>query len=188
MGLHDCTKKVQTKMEDTDDEVEEILLCTVAVSAGMMHLDQNRGVKRRQRKVWVKEWFLRREERGAYNMIMQELRLQDAESFRKYLRMNTTVYEVCFLIILHMVITYNFITVLLLFVCFSSLFSLCGSLVLPVLPYLIIGSAFDLKKNNLMQEENNISKRKAMEGKVRKGKLWNGKRRKAMERLIVFGQ
>ena len=36
-------------------------------------------------------------------MIMQELRLQDTESFRKYLRMNTTVYEVCFLIILHRV-------------------------------------------------------------------------------------
>ena len=39
-----------------------------------------------------------------------------------------------------------------------------------------------------MQEENKISKRKAMEGKVRKGKLWNGKRRNTIERLIVFGQ
>ena len=48
-------------------------------------------------------------------MIMQELRLQDAESFPKYLRMNTTAYEVCFLIILHMVITYNFITFVYLF-------------------------------------------------------------------------
>ena len=90
-------------MEDTDDK--EILLFTMAICAGMMHLNKNRGVKRRQRKVRVKEWFLRREERGAYNMIMQELRLQDAESFRKYLRMNTTAYEVCFLIILHRVIT-----------------------------------------------------------------------------------
>ena len=85
-------------MEDAEDE--EILLCTVAICAGMMHLNENRRVKRRKRQVWVKEWLRQREERGAYNMIMQELKLQDAESFRKYLRMNSTVYEVCFMIIL----------------------------------------------------------------------------------------
>ena len=86
-------------MEDAENE--EILLFTAAVCAGLMHSKKNRGVQRRKRKFWVKEWFLRREERGAHSMIMQELRLQDAESFRKYLRMNTTVYEVCFKIILH---------------------------------------------------------------------------------------
>ena len=88
---HDSHENMdQTMMEDTEDE--EIILCTVAVCAGLMHSKKNRGVQRRKRKFWVKEWFLRREERGAYSMIMQELRLQDAESFRKYLRMNTTVY------------------------------------------------------------------------------------------------
>ena len=101
-ALHEVLHDSHEKMEDTDDE--EILLCTVAICASMMHLNENREVKRQQRETWVKEWFLRREERGAYNMIMQELRLQDAESFRKYLRMNTTVYEVCFLIILYGVV------------------------------------------------------------------------------------
>ena len=34
-------------MEDTDDE--EILLFTMDICAGMMHLNKNRGVKRRQK-------------------------------------------------------------------------------------------------------------------------------------------
>eukprot|EP00794_Sanderia_malayensis_P013259 gene13259-14623_t len=70
-------------MADSDGEQEETMLCTIAACAGVLHWYEKCGVKKRKRNVWAKVFFLRREERGAYNMIMQELRLKDAESFRK---------------------------------------------------------------------------------------------------------
>lgn len=50
--------------------------------------------KKRQQKVWMRDWLKARETAGAYRNMLQELRLQDAEKFRKYLRMNTEVFEV----------------------------------------------------------------------------------------------
>ena len=43
-----------------------------------------------RRKIWTWEWLLKRNERGAHNGILNELRLTDKEDFRKYLRMNTS--------------------------------------------------------------------------------------------------
>ena len=43
-----------------------------------------------RRKIWTREWLLKRNESGAYNGILNELRLTDKEEFRKYLRMNTS--------------------------------------------------------------------------------------------------
>ena len=38
-----------------------------------------------RRKIWTREWLLKRNKRGAYNGILNELRLTDKEDFRKYL-------------------------------------------------------------------------------------------------------
>ena len=43
-----------------------------------------------RRKIWTREWLLKGNESGAYNGILNELRLTDKEEFRKYLRMNTS--------------------------------------------------------------------------------------------------
>ena len=50
--------------------------------------------QRKRRSCWVKEWLNRRNSLSAYQTILSELRLNDAEYFRRYLRMNTEVYEV----------------------------------------------------------------------------------------------
>ena len=50
--------------------------------------------KRRNRKVWVRKWIAQRDSMGAYGALLQELRLEDAEGYRKYLRMNTECFEV----------------------------------------------------------------------------------------------
>ena len=50
--------------------------------------------KKSRRNIWAREWLLKRNERGAYNGILNELRLTDKEDFRKYLRMNTSTFEV----------------------------------------------------------------------------------------------
>ena len=49
--------------------------------------------KRKKRLVWVKTWLLERDRKGAYNNIIQELRLDDIENYRRYLRMNTDTFE-----------------------------------------------------------------------------------------------
>ena len=41
----------------------------------------------RQKRIWVKNWLLKCEE-------VKELRYQDSESYRNYLRMNTDAFEV----------------------------------------------------------------------------------------------
>ena len=50
--------------------------------------------QRKRRSCWIKEWLNRRNSLSAYQTILSELRLNDAEYFRRYLRMNTEVYKV----------------------------------------------------------------------------------------------
>ena len=42
----------------------------------------------------VKAWIQRRAKKGVFNNILHELRLDDAESYRRYLRMNAETFEV----------------------------------------------------------------------------------------------
>ena len=64
------------------------------MASSSYHQDEYRATRKTRRKYWVKEWLQNPEESGAYVQILQELKLQDAEHFRKYLPMNTDVYEV----------------------------------------------------------------------------------------------
>ena len=45
--------------------------------------------ERKRRRMWAKTWLRRRDEKSVYNNIIAELRLEDKEHFRYYLRMNT---------------------------------------------------------------------------------------------------
>ena len=42
----------------------------------------------------MRSWLLKREKKGAYNNILQELRLTDEENFRKYLQINTETFQI----------------------------------------------------------------------------------------------
>ncbi|CAB4003682.1 Hypothetical predicted protein, partial [Paramuricea clavata] len=48
--------------------------------------------KRRRRSLWTREW-LKRNERGVFRQLMEELRLEDPEHYRRYLRMDTSKFE-----------------------------------------------------------------------------------------------
>ena len=39
------------------------------------------------RKTWARQWLLRRQEKGAFYTIFQELAMEDCEGFREFLRM-----------------------------------------------------------------------------------------------------
>ena len=41
----------------------------------------------------MKSWLAKRDRKGAYNNILQEIRLDDKENYRRYLRMNTETIE-----------------------------------------------------------------------------------------------
>ena len=71
------------------DEDDVLLFLILATCAQMQaHIIQKLKCNRRKRKVWVKSWLRRRDEKGAYNDIIQELRLEDRYDYRKYMRMN----------------------------------------------------------------------------------------------------
>lgn len=48
----------------------------------------------RKRKIWMKKWLTTRSREGAYATILNDLRIQDPQSFRKYLRMNEETFQV----------------------------------------------------------------------------------------------
>ena len=69
--------------------IEELEIAYMSLCASYtvsMELDAK---KKSRRNIWAREWLLKRNERGAYNGTLNELRLTDKEDFRKYLRMNT---------------------------------------------------------------------------------------------------
>ena len=56
------------------DELEKACMSFCASYAVIMVLDTK---KKSKRKIWIREWLLKRNERGAYNGILNELRLNE---------------------------------------------------------------------------------------------------------------
>nr|CAI5864630.1 unnamed protein product [Callosobruchus analis] len=52
---------------------------------------RRRRVKRKtKRKIWVRDWIAKRNEQGAYNQLMTELRSGDPDFYKNFLRMSAT--------------------------------------------------------------------------------------------------
>ena len=75
-----------------EEAVAEILVCSIIASSCMVYRE-SLSSRKRKRKCWVKDYFRERDQYGVYKLTLQELRLNDPYSFRRYLRMNTHVYE-----------------------------------------------------------------------------------------------
>ena len=72
------------------DEDDYVIAACSPVIIGLLTKENRR---RRNKKIWVKKWLAARDDKGAYNNIIQELRLDDVGSYRRYLRMNTETFE-----------------------------------------------------------------------------------------------
>ena len=59
----------------SDSEGKDILFLQLVV----LFIMQKK--KRRKRKIWVRELFRKREEKGAFNNLIQKMKLADGESF-----------------------------------------------------------------------------------------------------------
>ena len=88
-------------------------------STGMVLALALRKRKRKERSVWVRNWLARREEKGVYNNLIQEMRLEDSESFRRYLRMNTATFERLLELVTPFVFFYYYNYYYLLVICFT---------------------------------------------------------------------
>ena len=76
-----------------DEETVVKVSSAVLIIAAATKIKIKRKKKRKERETWVKSWLLKRDLKGAYNNIIQELKLDDPENYRRYLRMNTDTFE-----------------------------------------------------------------------------------------------
>ena len=75
-------------MEKMDEDDVIIFSCATIALACALEI-QKKPRRNRIRKTWMKDWLRKRDAKRAYVNILQDLRLNDHENFRKYLRTNT---------------------------------------------------------------------------------------------------
>lgn len=59
----------------------------------LMLSDEDDNQKKRNRKVWVRKWLQRRQERGAFHQLVYELSLEDEPAYRDFLRLNKSQFK-----------------------------------------------------------------------------------------------
>ena len=69
-----------------EQTIEEVLVCTIITSSSVIYSDSlNAGKRKRKRKYWIKDYFRERDQLGGYKLTLEELRLNNPFSFRRYL-------------------------------------------------------------------------------------------------------
>ena len=76
-----------------EEAVGKVLICTIIASAVVVY-GESMKTRKPKWKYWVTDYFRERDQYGAYKLTLEEQHLNDPFSFRRYLRMNTHVYEV----------------------------------------------------------------------------------------------
>ena len=71
------------------DEGNVIIFSCATITLACALEIQKKPRRNRIRRTWMKDWLRKRDTKGAYVNILQELRLNNHVNFRKYLRMNT---------------------------------------------------------------------------------------------------
>ena len=64
------------------------------IAGGGLLLSQEHIKENRKRRQWVRLWIRKRDSKAAYYSIINDLSLTGKEDFRKYLRMNTSTFQV----------------------------------------------------------------------------------------------
>ncbi|KAG8236191.1 hypothetical protein J437_LFUL016287 [Ladona fulva] len=65
----------------------------IRIAAALVVCDYYHNRKKRNRKCWVREWILRRDTHGAHNNLLKELKIEDSQQFRNFIRMSATDFE-----------------------------------------------------------------------------------------------
>ena len=70
-------------------EADVVGVCAAVIAIRL----KNRRRKRRERSMWVKKWLLNRGAHGAYEHLLQELKVLDVSSYRNFVRMDAATFE-----------------------------------------------------------------------------------------------
>jgi hypothetical protein len=86
--LEVCAYILQTEMDENDTNMLLITSCVLLIAKAL------KKRKRKTRTVWSKEWLQRRNEgRGVLHMLNSELRIEDAASYKNFLRMTSNQFD-----------------------------------------------------------------------------------------------
>ena len=79
------------KVADMDNNKTDGIVhnCWIGLSLSQKHIKE-----RRKRRQWLRLWTRKRDSKGEYYMMINDLKLTDEEDFRKNLRMNTSAFKV----------------------------------------------------------------------------------------------
>ena len=82
-----------SKMAELEEDDIMVLACSSIILSAVA-ISYNCVVKRRRRhSVWVRGYLKDREKYGAFNCLMPDLHMHDAEKLKNYLRMDPTIFE-----------------------------------------------------------------------------------------------
>ena len=82
-------RRRQQQNQNNSDEDDDFLLET----AGALWFLYLRRQRRAERRIWCRDWLLRREDLGAFTTLLTELREEDMKSFLNFLRMSPGIYK-----------------------------------------------------------------------------------------------
>ena len=78
-------------MEESSDDEEYLELMKINVVISLLR--RRRSKRRAMRRVWVRPIYRMRRQQGDFHNLLQEMRLNDAESHFKYLRMSKEKFD-----------------------------------------------------------------------------------------------
>ena len=78
----------------------QLFLCRkralAALCLGLLHGEDEERPRKRNRKVYMRQWISRREERGVFHQLIRELEVGDVVAYKAFFRM--TKEQFCFLL------------------------------------------------------------------------------------------
>ena len=88
-----CTHKMLEYAIEDQATVLEAAACLMAAAAVNLAKKKLKAKKKRKRRMWVRNWLLKRPKFGMYEKLMKHLRDGDTKSFRNFVRLGPEMFN-----------------------------------------------------------------------------------------------
>ena len=78
---------------DSSDSDDDVIVSSLMLVASTIYRRRQLRVRTHNRTIWARHWISKREEYGAYNGLVREIRVNDTASYRNFLRMDDTSFD-----------------------------------------------------------------------------------------------